>query len=176
MLPAYSPEARGGSERAFRTHQALPKELAQAGITALEAAHRYCAEVYLPAFNAEFRQEAVEEGSAFVAFLGGARDDMLGEQFERTVGHDPGIGLEGLVLQIPAERHRCHYVKAKGRGHRYPDGSLGVFHGPRQRAHYEANGQFKGPDQKAVASVHRAVFCRARRFGQSPRALPSANQ
>jgi transposase len=152
MIPAYSPEARGRSERAFRTHQArLPKELAQAGITTLEAANRYVAEVYRPAFNAEFRQEAVEEGSAFVAFLGGALDDILCEQFERTVGHDNCIRFEGLVLQIPADRHRCHYVKAKVRVHRYPDGSLGVFHGPRKLADYEANGQFKGPDRKAVA-------------------------
>ena len=34
MIPAYSPEARGRSERAFRTHQdRLVKELALAGIT-----------------------------------------------------------------------------------------------------------------------------------------------
>ena len=109
------------------------------------------AEVYRPAFNAEFRQEAVEEGSAFVAFLGGALDDILCEQFERTVGHDNCVRFEGLVLQIPADRHRCHYVKAKVQVHRYMDGSMGIFHGPRKLAHYEANGQLKGPETKAVA-------------------------
>jgi hypothetical protein len=67
------------------------------------------------------------------------------------VGHDNCIRFEGLVLQIPADRHRCHYVKAKVRVHRYMDGTLGVFHGPHKPAHYEANGQFKGPDRKAVA-------------------------
>jgi len=152
MIPAYSPQARGRSERAFRTHQErLPKELVVAGITTMEAANRYLEDVYRPAFNAELRQEAAEEGSAFVAFLGGALDDILCEQFERTVGHDNCIRFEGLALQIPADRHRCHYVKAKVRVHRYTDGSLGIFHGPRKLADYAANGQLKGPDRQVVA-------------------------
>ncbi len=61
MIQAYSPEARGRSERAFKTHQErLVKELAFYGITDMEAANRYLAEVYLPAFNAEFMQPAAE--------------------------------------------------------------------------------------------------------------------
>lgn len=152
MIPAYSPEARGRSERAFRPPQArLPQERAVAGLTTLEAANRYLEGVYRPAFNAEFRHEAAEEGSAFVPFLGGSLDDILGERCERTVGHDHCLRFEGLVLHIPADRHRCHYVKAKGRVHRYSEGGLGVFHGPRKRAPYEANGPLKGPDCKAVA-------------------------
>jgi hypothetical protein len=52
MIPAYSPEARGRCERAFRTHQErLPKELVLAGITDMERANRYLTEVYLPAFG-----------------------------------------------------------------------------------------------------------------------------
>ena len=40
-IAAYSPEARGRSERAFRTLQdRLPKELALAGVTDIEAANR----------------------------------------------------------------------------------------------------------------------------------------
>ena len=67
MIPGYSPEARGRSERMFLTHQGrLPKELILAGITELEEANRYIRERYLPAFNAEFKQPALEEGSAFV--------------------------------------------------------------------------------------------------------------
>ncbi|MEO1767025.1 hypothetical protein V6E02_07360, partial [Thiobacter sp. AK1] len=81
MIPAYSPEARGRSERMFRTHQdRLPKELAAAGITDMAAANRYLREVYLPAFNAEFLQPAQEEGSAFVPWIGGDLDDILCEQ------------------------------------------------------------------------------------------------
>jgi len=59
MIAAYSPEARGRSERAFRTHQKrLPKELALEGITTMEAANRYLSDVYLPAFNTELSHPA----------------------------------------------------------------------------------------------------------------------
>ena len=65
MIAAYSPEARGRSERAFQTHQdRLVKELALYGITDMDAANRYLAQKYLPAFNAEFMRPAPEEGSA----------------------------------------------------------------------------------------------------------------
>ena len=61
MIPAYSPEARGRSERAFGTHQErLVKELAFHGISDMDAANRYLAKVYLPAFNAEFMQPPPE--------------------------------------------------------------------------------------------------------------------
>jgi transposase len=67
MIAAYSPEARGRSERAFATHQGrLPKELALAGITDMEIANRYLRDVYRPAFNGEFAQPPLEDGSAFV--------------------------------------------------------------------------------------------------------------
>jgi len=152
MIPAYSPEARGRSERAFATHQGrLPKELVAAGITTLEAANGYLEEVYRPAFNAEFQQPALEEGSAFVPWIGGALDDILCEQYERTVGHDNCVRFEGVTLQIPADRHRCHYIKAKVRVRRYPDASLAVFHGPRKLADYDAQGRFKQNTIQAVA-------------------------
>jgi transposase len=152
MIPAYSPEARGRSERAFATHQArLPKELALAGITEMAAANRYLEEIYRPAFNREFSHPAREEGSVFVPFLGGNLDDCLCEQYERTVGKDNCIRFDGLVLQIPADRHRCHYVKAKVRVHRYADGTLAVFHGPRRLASYGADGRLVEPDLKAAA-------------------------
>ncbi len=49
-IPAYSPEARGRCDRAFRTLQdRLPKELALAGITSVEEADRFLREVYLAA-------------------------------------------------------------------------------------------------------------------------------
>ena len=71
--PAYSPEARGRSERAFRTHQArLPRELALAGIRDIAAANRYLEEVYRPAYNAEFALPAAELGSAYVPYIGPA--------------------------------------------------------------------------------------------------------
>ncbi|MGH9575793.1 MAG: ISNCY family transposase [Terriglobales bacterium] len=152
MIAAYSPEARGRSERAFGTHQQrLPKELTAAGVTDMAAANRYLEEVYRPAFNAEFMRPAREPGSAFVPFIGTHLAEILCEQFERTVGNDNCVRFEGRALQIPADRHRCHYVKAKVRVHRYPDETLAIFHGPRCLARYDAQGNILTDALQAAA-------------------------
>jgi len=142
LIPAYSPEARGRSERMFATHQErLVKELALFGITDMEAANRYLREQYLPAFNAEFMQPALEEGSSFVPCIASQIEDILCEHFERVVGKDNCVSFERLKLQIPQDRVRMHYVKVKVRVLRYPDGTLAVAHGPRLLARYAADGQ-----------------------------------
>lgn len=152
MIAAYSPEARGRSERAFGTHQGrLPQELALAGITDMEVANRYLQEVYRPAFNTEFSQSAPEEGSAFVPWIGGNLDDTLCEQYERTVSADNCVRFETLILQIPADRHRCHYIKVKVRVHRYVSGHLALFHGPRKLADYDEKGKVISQKLKQAA-------------------------
>lgn len=152
MIAAYSPEARGRSERMFRTHQErLPKELVLAGITDMVAANRYLREEYLPAFNAEFMQPAAEQGSAFVPWIGGPLTDILCERFERVVGNDNCVSFEGMKLQIPADRHRCHYVKVKVAVLRRPDGQLAIQHGPRKLAEYDVRGCLIKQELKAVA-------------------------
>ncbi len=158
MIAAYSPEARGRSERAFRTHQErLPKELAKAGITSMEEANRYIQEVYLPAYNKEFSSPAMAEGSAFVPRLGQDLNDILCEQYERTVGKDNCVQFETLKLQIPAQSHRMNYVKVKVKVHRYMDGDLSIFHGPRCLAKYTSHGNLimeviKNIKQKEIAA------------------------
>ena len=116
----------------------------------MEAANHYLREVYLPAFNAEFMQPSMEKGSAFVPFIGGNLEDVLSEQFERVVGNDNCLRFEGAILQIPPSRYRLHYVKVKIRVHRYRDGSLAIFHGPRRLADYSAEGKLKSPKVRAV--------------------------
>ena len=108
-------------------------------------ANRYIRERYLPAFNKEFQQPAMEEGSAFVSYLGGDIDDVLCEHHQRVVGKDNCVSFEGLKLQIPEDRSRLHYVKAQVRVHRYPDRRLAIFHGPRLLARYEADGRLVEP-------------------------------
>jgi hypothetical protein len=151
-IAAYSPEARGRSERAFETHQGrLPNELALMGITTMEGANRYLCNTYLPAFNRKFAHPAREEGSAFVPYIGPSLDDILCEQFERTVQHDNCVRFENLVLQIPKNEYRCNYIKAKVNVHRYLDGSLSIFHGPRKLAEYDNKGQqVQNSTQKAA--------------------------
>ena len=153
MIPAYSPEARGRSERAFGTHQGrLPKELAAAGISDIESANRYLREGYMPAFNAEFARPAREAGSAFVPCRDlAALDDILCEIHERTVGRDNCVRFEGRVLQLPADRHRPHYVKARVKVRRHPDGTLSVWHGPRKLARYGPDGEPLADELPAAA-------------------------
>ena len=55
--------------------------------------------------------------------------------------NDNTVRYKRLALQIPAGRHRRHYVKARVRVHEYPDGTMAVFHGPRCLARYHADGQ-----------------------------------
>ena len=102
MIPAYSPDARGRIERAFRTHQdRLPKELALHGITDRETANRYLQQVYLPAHNAEFMQPPLEEGAAFVECVVPNLDDILCEQHDRIVGRDNCVSFEGKTPDPP---------------------------------------------------------------------------
>ena len=140
LIPAYSPEARGRSERMFGTLQKrLPQELRLAGITTMAAANRFLEEVYLPAHNARFARPAEAVGAAFVPFTGDL-EDILCVQEERVVGNDNTVRYHGRTLQIPADRHRHHYVKARVRVHEYPDRALAVFHGPRCLARYREDG------------------------------------
>jgi transposase len=141
LIAAYSPEARGRSERMFGTLQKrLPQELRLAGITNMEEANRFLKEVFWPAHNARFARPAEAPGSAFVAFAGNLQD-ILSIQEERVVAGDNTLRYKNRTLQIPADRHRHHYVKARVRVHEYPDGTLAVFHGPRCLARFDADGQ-----------------------------------
>ncbi len=152
MIAAYSPEARGRSERAFYTHQErLVKELAAFGITDMDEANVYIRDVYLPAFNDEFAVSPEEAASMFVPYSGTPIEDILCEQFELTVGNDNCVSFEWLILQIPQNRYRYHYVKVKVRVHRYPNGHLAIFHGHRKLASYDSNGkEVISTDKKAA--------------------------
>jgi hypothetical protein len=141
-IAAYSPEARGRSERAFQTHQGrLPQELARAGITDMGSANRYLEQVYRAEYNREFSVASTLPGSAYVEFISGSLADILCHQFERTVGNDNTVRFDAMSLQIPADQHRYHYVRAKVNVHRYVDGALAIFHGPRKLASYTSLGK-----------------------------------
>jgi transposase len=140
-IGAYSPQARGRSERAFRTLQdRLPKELALAGITTLAAANQWIAETYLAQHNAAFAVAAGQEGTGFVPDRNGAWPDILCIQEDRSVGNDNTVKWHRLCLQLPPSRLRPHFVKATVRVHEYPDGTIAVFLGPHRLAGYSADG------------------------------------
>ncbi len=175
MIAAYSPQARGRSKRMFGTLQKrLPQELRLAGIATMAEANRFLEELFWPAHNACFARPAADTGSAFVAFAG-TLEDILCAQEDRVVAGDNTVRYKNRTLQIPADRHRHHYVKAQVRVHEYPDGHLAVFHGPRCLARYRADGETidddrlqaacplrrdraKPPQQKrSIHMVHKAV-------------------
>ena len=140
-IAAYSPEARGRSERAFKTHQGrLPNELAKAGINNMADAHRYLEQIYMPQHNADFAVPSSAQGTAFIPYIGNNLPDVLCEHHERIVGNDNCVSFKAMKLQIPSDGARYHYVKVNVRVHCYVDGTLAVFHGPRKLAVYDAHG------------------------------------
>ena len=152
LIPAYSPEARGRSERMFGTLQGrLPQELRLAGITTMDEANRFLETRFIPGHNRRFRAAPAESEAAFIAYAGRDLADILSVQEERTVGNDNTVRYHGLVLQLPATPLRPHFVRAKVRVHRYPNQSLAVFHGPRCLARYRADGQLLDKAQPRAA-------------------------
>jgi hypothetical protein len=153
-IPAYSPEARGRSERMFATLQdRLVKELEHAGLQDIGAANQWIREVYLPRHNARFAKPAALPEKAFVL----ADPDLLRETLcieqDRVVGRDNTVTYEGLKLQLPESRVRAHYVKARVKVREYPDGSLAIFHGPRCLCRYDQVGrQIAAPTPASLAS------------------------
>lgn len=152
MIAAYSPQARGRSERLFKTLQdRLVKELAEAGITEMDEANAFL-RGYWPQFNATFAVAPAEAGSAFVPLLEIGLEEILCLQAERTVRADNCVLYGARTLQIPEQAHRRHYVKARVRVHEYPDQSLSIFHGPRRLARYTAEGGLIEEKQKKAAA------------------------
>ncbi len=140
-IAAYSPQARGRSERVFHTLQdRLPKEFKLAAIATVEAANVWLRDSFIAEHNARFAVSAAQEGSAFVADTSGAWREILCIQEDRTVGHDNTVKWEGLILQLPPSRLRPHFVKTTVRVNAYPDGRLAVLWGPHRLGEYDAKG------------------------------------
>lgn len=148
-IPAYSPEARGRSERMFGTLQdRLPKELALNNITTLEAANRYIKEVYLSRHNERFMVKAASSESAYTRWSNPfPLKDILCMQEERVVQKDNTVHYNGLILQIPKNDFRHHYVKATVCVHEHTDRSLAVFYGPRCIGQYNHRGLMLGKEK-----------------------------
>ena len=154
-IAAYSPEARGRSERMFGTLQdRLVKELALTGITTVAAANAWIKAVYLRDHNARFAKAASQPDVAFVTV---ADDSQLIEALcleeERVVARDNTVVYGRVHLQLPASSGRAHYVKARVKVREYPDGTLAVFHGPRRLARYTAKGAWIDPKPPVAKEV-----------------------
>jgi hypothetical protein len=150
-IAAYSPEARGRSERMFGTLQdRLVKELADAGIDTIEAANRFLSDTYLPAHNRRFAVAPTEPGSAFVAWAGGNLAKILCHQEDRIVGNDNTVVFGRLRLQIEPSPLRAHFVKATVQVRRYADHTLAIFYRPRCIGRYDPDGATRHSQPQAA--------------------------
>ena len=94
MIPAYSPQGRGRSERSFGTWQGrLPQELRPAGITSVEEGNRFLRERYIGEFNAKFQVAAEQKGTAFRRTSRSDLDWIFTIQTERTVAKDNTVAI-----------------------------------------------------------------------------------
>ena len=140
-IAAYSPQARGRSERAFQTLQdRLTKELTLAGIATIEAANVFIRDVYIPSHNARFVVPPEQAGSGFVTIPGVELAEILCIQEERQVGNDNCVRFRNLRLQIPESPLRAHFVKATVKVRQYPDGRHAIFYGKRCLGRYDEKG------------------------------------
>jgi hypothetical protein len=84
MIPAYSPEARGRSERNFGTWQGrLPQELRLRQLGTLEAANRFLRVQYIAEFNRRFQVAPRQRGHAFVPCRNRDLERIFSLQFEQ---------------------------------------------------------------------------------------------
>ena len=173
-IAAYSPEARGRSERAFRTLQdRLPKELRLAGITTVAAANAWFKSHYIAEHNRERAIEPEDARSAFVADTHEAWRETLCVIEERTVGRDNTIAWAGRRLQLPESRLRPHFVKATVVVHAYPDGTSSVFWGPHRLATFGADGVATDRSQRASCAPNRPSVAPCSKASRtSPRGRP----
>jgi transposase len=143
MIPGYSPQARGRSERWNGTWQGrLVAELRLAGIADLAAANRYIAKVFLPGMNHQFSQEAAEPGSAFVGAHGADLDRIFAIRHDgRMVANDNTVRVNNLTLQLEKSRFRDHFVKCRVDVFEHLDGTYMVAWKKRTIGRYDQNGR-----------------------------------
>jgi transposase len=142
MIPAYSPQARGRSERSFGTWQGrLPQELRLRGITSLEQANGFLREHYVAEFNRRFQVAPSQRGTAFTRCARRDLERVFSVQYERTVNRDNTVTLQNLVLQIEPVGWRATLAGCNVIVHQHLDASLSISYGPHRLARYTSLGQ-----------------------------------
>ena len=137
MIPAYSPQARGRSERNFGTWQGrLPQELRLRGITELEQANHFLRSDYIAEFNQKFSVAAGQKGSAFVRLRRKDLDCIFSLQQERTVSNDNTVTLANRIFQLDKTGWRNTLAGQTVVVHEHLDGRMSIRYGPHLIAQY----------------------------------------
>jgi hypothetical protein len=141
MIPAYSPQARGRSERSFGTWQGrLPQELRLRGITTPEEANRFLREEYIAEFNQRFRVPAAQPGSAFLLWRGQDLERIFSVQQERVVNRDNTVQIGNRILQIQKTPWRDTLAGCRVLVYEHLDRTLSVGYGPHVVGRFNAEG------------------------------------
>lgn len=141
MIPAYSPQARGRSERNFGTWQGrLPQELRLRGITTVEAANHFLCQEYIAEFNRRFRVAAVQPGHAFVPLQGQDLEKIFSVQQERVVQRDNTIEIGHRVLPIENSPWRDTLAGCRVIVYQHLDTTLRVGYGPHIVGRFDSRG------------------------------------
>src|SRR6267154_2479873 len=155
MIPAYSPQARGRSERSFGTWQGrLPQELRLRQLGTLEAANRFLREEYIAEFNRRFQIAPAQRGKAFVPCRSRELEQIFSLQFERSVNRDNTVSFQNLSLQIERVRWRATLAGCQVVVHQHLDETLSLTHGSHCLGRYTAEGMTL---ETAKTPVRRAV-------------------
>jgi transposase len=151
MIPAYSPQARGRSERNFGTWQGrLPQELRLRGIETLEAANQFLREHYIAEFNQRFQVPPAQRGTAFVPCRRKDLDLIFSLQSQRTVNRDNTVSFQNLALQIERVSWRGTLAGCTVTVHQHLDGTLSLTYGPHRLGGYTAQGLALAPTKNAA--------------------------
>lgn len=138
IIPAYSPEARGRSERLFETWQGrLPHELKFHNIRTVEDANRYILESFLPWHRKNLIKPPAHNETAFTPYRGASLDLIFAVKEQRTVACDNTIRWNNQILQIQPSKFRISFAKCKVNVHELLDGSISVTFGPHTIAKFK---------------------------------------
>jgi transposase len=159
LIPSYSPQARGRSERSFRTWQGrLPQELRIRQIDNLEQANRFLEKDYIKEFNQRFTVAAEEEGTAFVPCLRDDLERIFSRQSERVVNRDNTIKFKTLVLQIEKQVFRGTLAGCRVMVYEHFDETISIGFGLHTVGRYTADGKPLKVTSKKVRKKQRAVL------------------
>src|ERR1035438_8050871 len=154
MIAAYSPQARGRSERNFSTWQGrLPQELRLRGIRTPEAANAFLSEEYVAELNRRFKVPAPQHGSAFLPCPRRNLDLIFSERFERTVDKDNIVDFDKLNLQLEKVEGRSTMAGCKVIVNQHLDRTITLTIGTRRLGHYSAEGKLLTPITKLQAEA-----------------------
>ena len=188
MIPAYSPQARGRSERNFGTWQGrLPQELRLAGIATIEGANEFLREHYIAVFNQKFTVTAKEKETAFRRTTRPDLDWIFTVQTERLVAKDNTVAITDRNWQLQKSRFRSSLAGCTVTIHEHLDGTVSIRYGPHVVGRYTATGEprqasaHKNPESRGkggpVETVenHKPVFPRSHRPWKTrqPREFPT---